>query len=192
MRTSRSQVTKLMVGGGFLGAVLVGGSWSIAEGVMPGRQTAVQLADARNDRSPERLQMLQDIVSNLDHSIDILNQEQPDPHGYRHQALTQVTKARDAVQREIDEIQHRGNAKDKDVKENHRRDEEYKKTMPKADYAGLQTVQLHIQHALDHLAKDPGDKEGHRHNAIQFLKQAQVAVQKEMDDYARTHSRERR
>jgi len=163
--------------GACLGLLAAGGVATAAEPVPANRPAAVRLA-----ASPERVAALQDIVSNLDHSIDILGQEIPDAHGNRHQALTQVTKARDAVQREIDEISGHGRAKDRDTKANHERDAEYRKKMPKEALPGLQTVQLYLQHAEDHLSKDRGEKEQHRKNALTFIRNAQKAVNREIED----------
>lgn len=132
----------------------------------------------------ERLDQLQRIIDHEDHSIDILSGEEPDRHGYRRQARENAVKARDAVQRLMDDLQHHDS--ERDVEAAHRRDREFKGERPEY-YAGLLKVREYFDHDHDTLSKHPQDREHRRHNAMQFIEDGRAAVQREIDDYLRSH-----
>jgi len=171
------------IAGGFLGATLIGGSFAVAvpAGLPVVNPPAQRLADQRSDRIAE----LQRIMPHLQHSIDILSMEGEDPKHHRDKALNEVRKARDEVQMEIDEMQ--GKKPGSDIKREHERDKNGKKTAPKSYYDGLVTVSQYLRNDQSTLSREGEDKNHHRKNALDAMKRGQKEVQAEMDEYAATH-----
>jgi hypothetical protein len=134
----------------------------------------------------KRLEELHAMISHEDHSIDILNSEQPDPRGNRHRAIEEITHARDAMQRIVDEMEHRG--PERDVDRDHRRDEERKhEDKPPTYYGGLIVVHEYLKNDTITLTRHPADPNHHRGNALEAMEKAHKFLEAEMEDYRHIH-----
>jgi len=172
--------------GGFLGAALAGGSIAVASTVLPVVQPPVRpLADQPVKNNADKVSELQRILPHLDHSIDILSMEGEDAKHHREHALKQVRTARDEIQREIDELEHRKPGED--VKQQHERDKNVRKSAPKSYYDGLVTVDEYLHNSQLTLSRETGDRQSHRKKAMDAMQKAQKEVQAEMDEYAAAH-----
>lgn len=172
--------------GGFLGAALVGVPLAVAAPALPIVQPhARPLADQPVKSNTDKLTELQRILPHLEHSIDILSQENADAKHHRERAIAQVKTARDEIQREIDELEKKKAAGD--VKREHERDRTAKKAAPKSYYDGLVTVYEYLQNSQQTLSRETGDRAGHRKKAMDAMQKAQKEVQAEMDEYAAAH-----
>ena len=100
---------------------------------LPTGQPVQRLAAEEYPRA-QRLDELHAILAHQDHSIDILNAARPDPKGNRKLTVEHLTKARDAVQRIVDELEGRGT--ERDVAKDHERDERIKHEEIPATYYG--------------------------------------------------------
>ena len=183
-RNHRARPLTVACMAGFVSAAMIGIPASSGQTSGAYRQAQALQANRANREDPQqRLSELQDVVSNLDHTIDILATQQPDRKGYRKIALNNATKARDALQREIDELERRGGTKERDVKAAHERDKEgARREAPKDYQSGIQTALTYVQHAEQTLSRQPGDPNGRRANALKFLKTAENALQKEWNE----------
>jgi hypothetical protein len=150
----------------------------------------VQRLAAEDYPRAQRLDELHEILAHQDHSIDLLNAARPDPKGNRKLAVEQLTKARDAVQRIIAELENRGT--ERAVDRDHARDERIKhEEKPATYYGGLMRVNEYIKNDTIVLTRHPADPNHHRGNALKALDEARVALHAEMEDYHHVHPDER-
>jgi len=186
MRTN-SRSMRVVVGGALL--VSFSGAGLAQTYTVPNARPLQRLAAEEYPRV-QRLEELHAILAHQDHSIDILNAARPDPKGNRKLAVEHLTKARDAVQRIVDEMEGRGT--ERDVSKDHARDEHVKREeIPANYYGGLTKVAEYIKNDTITLTRHPADPNHHRGNALEALDRARKALQAEMDDYHHLHPNER-
>jgi hypothetical protein len=146
-------------------------------------------ANSPKSTKAQRVTQLQTALSNEDQLIDILESETPSASSKAHRQTTveTVTKARDATQRLINDVE--GKEVDTGVAEAHSRDRiAAKKAQPAADrYAALAQARSLLDQASTILTQDPGAKNNHRTNALKFLQQANAPLQSEVEAYAAAH-----
>lgn len=182
-----SRPVRVAVSGALL---LTFGSMGLAQTYSLPQQQPVQRLAAEEYPRAQRLDELHTILAHQDHSIDILNAARPDPKGNRKLAVEQLTKARDAVRRIIDEME--GRPTERDVAKDHARDEHIKRAeRPATYYGGLIKVEEYIKNDIVVLTRHPADPNHHRGNALKALEDARIAVHGEMDDYHHIHPNER-
>ena len=187
-----SRLTWITTGmaGAFAGAVLAGSSLVSAQIVQPVPGAGAQNNQQQQHKYPAGTRdinatELQTIVTNLNQSIDTLSGEQAATSGARNRALTNLKKARDAVQRELNELEKQ--AADKGIEQLHQRDSQAKKMAANQYYPGLQQTMQSIQSAQQTLEAQREDKNNRRQHALTFLQESATDVQKEMGDYAKAH-----
>jgi len=167
------------------GAVML----SLAGGALASQQLAgqpVQRLSAEEYPREQRLAELHAILAHEDHSIDILNAEKGEPREHRKLLVEHLQHVRDAVQRIIDEMEHRGG--ERDVREDHRRDEEVKhEERPATYFGGLVRVQEYIKNDTIVLTRHPADPNHHRGNALEALEKANKEIHQEMEEYQHIH-----
>ena len=174
---------------GAFGAALAGGPLLLAgTPALPGGIPSVQRMAESQKEKDAKIGEIYRIIPHLDHSIDILSKEAPDPKHRRSAALKEVRNARDELQREVDEYEH-ANA-GRDIKKQHERDKESeKKGAPKTDYEGLQIVAEYLRNSRLTLERQSGDPHHHRGNALAAMKRAEKNIQTEMDEYPASRRR---
>lgn len=184
MKNARRWITGVVVG-----SVAAGASFASAQYVQPvpgaGMNRAQPKAQFPAGTRDINVNDLQTSVNNLNRSIDILSTESPDKSGSRQRALQNATKARDAIQREINEAQRQ--PADKGIEALHQRDQQARKATPNEYYPGLQQVLQNLQQAQTVLSQQRNDSQDRRQHALEFLQAATADVQKEMADYVKAH-----
>ena len=134
----------------------------------------------------KRLEELHAMISHEDHSIDILNSEQPDPRGNRHRAIEEITHARDRCSGSL--MKWSIAAPSRDVDRDHQRDEERKhEDNPPTDYSGLIVVHEYLKNDTITLTRHPADPNHHRGNALEAMEKAHKFLEAEMEDYRHMH-----
>ena len=176
-----SRPARLAVGGALM-LSLAGGAFA---GTLPQGQPVQRLAAEEYPRE-KRISELHEIISHEDHSIDILNAEKGEPREHRKVLVEHLQHVRDAAQRILDELEHRGT--ERDVREDHKRDEDVKhQERPATYFGGLVKVQEYIKNDRIILERHPADPNHHRGNAIEALDKAGKELHVEMEEYQRMH-----
>ena len=193
--TRRNWVLRSAAAGGFLGSIVLGAGIASAQYVTPVPPAQPPRPHQRAaDKRPVDVNELRNIVIHMDHSIEILSTEEPDRKGLRKEVLSQIKRARDEVQREVDEMEKKN--PHKDVQEQHQHDKAVepgqKKAVGDQYYPGLVRVQEYLRNDEQTLSREPEDKNNHRKTVLKILRNAQKNIQKEMDEYAASHPGVRR
>lgn len=175
--------------GVFVGSLAAGAGLAQAQYVQPVPGAGAKRAEPRAQfpAGPREIRVndLETLVNNLNRSIDILSTETPDKEGSRGRALQNATKARDAIQRELNEVQRQPT--DKEVEALHQRDRQARKALPDEYWPGLQQVTQYLQNAQQTLMQERNDPKERRQHALEFLQTAMEDVDKEKAEYVRAH-----
>jgi hypothetical protein len=175
--------------GVFVGSLAAGASLVSAQYVQPvpgaGMNKAQPKAQFPAGTRDINVNELQTVVNNLNRTIDILSTETPDTSGNRQRALQNASKARDAIQREINEAQRQ--ATDKEIDALHQRDKQARKLTANEYYPGLQQAMQYLQNAQQTLMQERNDSKDRRQHALEFLQTAVSDLQKETADYVKAH-----
>lgn len=189
-KSSRSAWVRSGMAGAFLGSIVAGSSLVSAQYVQP-----VPGAGSQNQQQPQRKfppgnraispAELQNIINDLDHSIQVLGSEQSTGNGDRGRTLNKLKKARDAVLREFNEVQHRPT--NEGLQQHQQADNQAAKSVGNEGYPGLQQVMRTIQRDQQVLEAQQNDKNDRRQHALNFLTTATDDLQRAMSAYAKAH-----
>ena len=166
-------------------AVIGGSSLVFSTAPTWGQAAATNAKDART----QRLERLQGVLANENQVIDLLAVNEPAPANKNGQRpmLQSATKARDAIQRLINDVQ--GHSGDEGVQADHQRDRQAaRKAQPAGDhYTYLMQVRQLLDQNANALAQDPGQKNVHHQNALKLIQETRAPLQSEIDAYVRAH-----
>jgi len=189
-KSAQSAWMKSGMAGAFVGSVLAGSSILSAQFVQPvpgagaqkNQQTERKFAPGSRDINTTELQT---VVNNLNQGIEVLSSEEADKSGARSRALTNLKKARDAVQRELNEAERQ--PADKSIEQLHQRGTQTRKALANQYYPGLQQTMQIVQSSQQTLEAQRDDKNNRRQHALTLLQESATDIQKEMTDYAKAH-----
>ena len=189
-KSPRSAWATYGMAGAFLGSIVAGSSLLSAQYVQPVPGAGSQNQQQRERKFPPGNRPispaeLQSVVNSLDHSIQVLNAEQATGSGIRGRTLNNLQKARDAVLREFNEVQHQPT--NQGIEKHQQADKEAAKSVGNEGYPGLQQAMRTLQRDRQILEAQQNDKNGRREHALNFLTTATDDLQTEMSDYAKAH-----
>ena len=184
MKNAQRWMASVLVGSVAAGASLVSAQYvqPVPGAGMNKSQPKAQFPAGTRDINVNELQT---VVNNLNRTIDILSTETSDKNGDRQRALQNTIKARDAIQREINEAQRQGT--DKEIDALHQRDKQARKLAANEYYPGLQQAMQYLQNAQQTLMQQRNDSKDRRQHALEFLQTAVGDLQKETAEYVKAH-----
>ena len=158
----------------------------IAAGIVVGFLSA-QTVVAQRETKAQRVEQLSGVLTRLDQSIEILTNEPSAQGAKQHkQELEQLKKARDAVQRLVNNVE--GRDENADVQKGRKRDEGEAKNRPAMDYyAAILQVHQNLDQDYTVLSQDPGKNNAHRINAVKLIQQAREPIARDVEAYAKAH-----
>jgi len=145
------------------------------------------LAQAPKESKAQRLEQLHLVLTHSNETIDTLECLKSGPAGEHAQELEAAKKARDAVQRLINQIE--GANDSAGIEAAHKRDARNEKNPAPEYYPAIHQVNEDLELNYNILDKDPGHKNKNPHvlEALKSLDEAHGMIAREVADYERAH-----
>jgi hypothetical protein len=133
----------------------------------------------------ERLTQLRVALTHSDETVAILESLKSGRESERAKELESAKKARNAVQRLINQIE--GRDENAGIVADQKRVASEKRAATADYYPALQQVKQDLELDYNILQRDPGEKNDHRNNAMKFIDEVHRPIVKEIEEYERAH-----
>lgn len=138
-------------------------------------------------------QDLEQVIPHLDHSIDMTNAMTADTANVKQKTLDALVAARDTVRQMLGQAQGRTAADlAKDVENDRARDAAKRNDNRETGYQALVRIQQYLRNDHIILARQPDDAGQLKAKSLNYIEQAQGAIQQEIDAYLKAHPEQKR
>jgi len=140
-----------------------------------------------------RAQDLEQIIPHLDHSIDMTNAQTADSANLKQKTLDALVSARDTVRQLLGQAQGRAAADlAKDVENDRTRDAAKRNDNNQTGYQALVRIQQYLRNDHAILDRQTDDATHLKAKGLNYIEQAQGAVQQQIDAYLKAHPEQKR
>jgi len=154
-----------------------------ASALLLGIAPMVMAQGAPKESKSQRLAQLRDALKHSEDTMAIIETLKGGPE--RKQELDAARKARNAVQRLINQIEGRG--EDAGIFSDNKRVSAERPDLAMDYYPALKTLKQDLELDYNILERDPGKQNDHRKNAMKFINDVHGPIVKELAEYERTH-----